>query len=120
MIAGGNATVMVADLDRAVAFYTRVLGLELLTRSGSDWAEVTTGGLTIGLHLAGHGAKPGTPGSISIGLVVDQPIEQVMATLRQRGVRFHGPVVEGGAVKLAFFADPDGSALYLCEVDHAG
>jgi catechol 2,3-dioxygenase-like lactoylglutathione lyase family enzyme len=29
MIAGGNATVMVADMDRAVAFYTRVLGLEL-------------------------------------------------------------------------------------------
>ena len=55
MIAGGHATVMVADMDRAVAVYTRVLGLELLTRSGSDWAEVTTSGLTIGLHLAGHG-----------------------------------------------------------------
>jgi len=41
-----------------------------------------------------------------------------MATRCQRGVRFHGPVVEGGAVRLAVFADPDGSVRYLCEVEH--
>ncbi len=35
MITGGNATVMVSDMDRAVDFYTRVLGLELRTSSAT-------------------------------------------------------------------------------------
>ena len=83
MIAGGNAAVMVADMDRAVAFPTRVLGLEILTRSGSDWAEVTTSGRTDRPPPRGPRGRASTPGSISIGLAV--------------------------------FADPDGSASYLCE-----
>ncbi len=118
MIASGNATVMVSDMDRAVDFYTRILGLKLAARVGSDWAEVETPGLTLGLHPAGDGPKPGTPGSISIGLVVEGSIETAMGTLEQRGVRFHGPVLDSDAVKLAFFGDPDGNALYLCEVKH--
>jgi hypothetical protein len=37
-------------------------------------------------------------------------------TPEQRGVTFHGPVVdEGGGLALAFFADPDGNPLYLAE-----
>ncbi len=116
MITGGNATVMVSDMDRAVDFYTRVLGLELRTRVGADWAEVEAPGLVIGLHPAGHGPKPGTAGAISIGFDVDGPIERAMSTLAQRGVRFRGPVVDNDPVKLAFFGDPDGNPLYLCEV----
>jgi catechol 2,3-dioxygenase-like lactoylglutathione lyase family enzyme len=118
MITSGNATVMVSDMDRAVDFYTRVLGLKLMTRAGSDWAEVETPGLTIGLHRAGHGPKPGIQGAISIGFDVAGSIETAMATLRERGVRFQGPVVDNEPVRLAFFGDPDGNALYLCEVKH--
>ncbi len=118
MIASGNATVMVSDMDRAIDFYTRVLGLKLTTRVGSDWAEVETPGLAIGLHPAGHGPKPGTAGAISLGFDVEGSIETAMRTLEQRGVRFQGPVVDNDPVKLAFFGDPDGNPLYLCEVKH--
>ena len=123
MIAGGNATVMVSDFDRAVEFYTKTLGLRLTSRFGNEWAEVEAGpGLTIGLHPAGHGPKPGTAGAISIGLTVKGPIEDAVGTLRSRGVAFHGPVLDRPeeGIKLAFFGDPDGNALYLCEVTSHG
>lgn len=45
-----------------------------------------------------------------------------MPALQQKGVSFReekgGPVVDDGPVKLAFFSDPDGNDLYLCEVVH--
>ncbi|MCU1262991.1 MAG: hypothetical protein JWO80_5876 [Bryobacterales bacterium] len=34
MISGGNATVFVSNMDRAVEFYTGVLGLKLTNRFG--------------------------------------------------------------------------------------
>ncbi len=59
------------------------------------------------------------PGLIQVGLNVCKPLAQVVETLQSRGVRFQqhgkGPIVDDGAVKLAFFSDPDGTALYLCE-----
>ena len=118
MIAGGNATLLVADLDRAVRFYVETLGFKLRVRHGPHWGEVDAGGgLILGLHLAPEqrGPRPGAQGSISIGLEVNQPIAEVVQVLSNRGVVFHGPVREDGAVKLAFFADPDGNSLYLAE-----
>lgn len=117
MIAGGNATLLVADLDRALRFYVETLGFKLRVRASDDWAEVDAGGgLVLGLHRAGgEGARPGVRGSISVGLDVNQPIAEVVEVLSNRGVQFHGLVREEGAVKLAFFGDPDGNALYLVE-----
>ena len=119
MIRGGTATIYVSDMDRAVRFYTEALGLELLFRAGNEWASVDAGdGLVLGLHpQSPRGPRPGTSGSISVGLGVTAPIEEVVATLETRGVRFRGPA-QGDAkapVKLAFFGEPDGNDLYLCE-----
>ena len=51
MVTGGNATIIVSNMDRAVQFYTEVLGLKLTNRFGDHWATVDAGkGLTIGLH----------------------------------------------------------------------
>jgi catechol 2,3-dioxygenase-like lactoylglutathione lyase family enzyme len=117
MISGGNATLLVSDMDRAVRFYVETLGFKLRARFGDDWAEVDAGGgLVLGLHRArANGPKAGSGGSISIGLDVNQPIAEVVAVLANRGVEFHGSVKEDGPVKLAFFGDPDGNALYLAE-----
>jgi catechol 2,3-dioxygenase-like lactoylglutathione lyase family enzyme len=114
---GGNATILVSDMDRAVAFYVETLGLALVYRTGGDWASIDAGGgFGIGLHSARHGGpQPGTGGSITVGLTVAGPIEEVVATLQARGVPFHGPLLDQGFVKLAFFTDPDGNALYLSE-----
>ncbi len=119
MIRSGNVTVMVADFERGLRFYTETLGLRVATRFGNDWAEVETSGLTVGLHPKGKGASPpAAPDAVSIGLEVDS-IEAAMKMLGAKGVRFDGGPVDDGMVRLAFFTDPDGTPLYLCEVKRA-
>ena len=118
MINGGNVTVYVADMDRAVAFYRDALGLTLAFRAGNEWASIDAGGcLQLGLHPAGpRTPAAGHAGAITVGLAVDEPIERVVSVLQDRGVAFRGPVVDdGGRLKLAFFTDPDGNELYLAE-----
>lgn len=115
MIRGGNATIYVSDMDRSVSFYTDTLGLSLVYRAGDHWASIEAGdGFQLGLHPASpHLPPPGTPGSITVGLAVDEPIESVVSTLRDRGVDVYGSVADGGRVTLAYLRDPDGNELYL-------
>lgn len=101
MFNGGNVTVMVTDMDRAVGFYTGVLGLELKVRYGNGYAEVLAGpGLTIALHMAGpraggnasDGSASGA--AVSIGLMTTVPLEEVIEQLGGQGVTFKGPIVD--------------------------
>ncbi len=120
---GGNASIYVSDMDRAIAFYTAALGLKLRTRVGEDWAEIEAGnGLVIGLHPARPPATPaaGTAGAINIELAVTQPLEDVVATLSGRGVPFNGPILNYENVRLASLSDPDGNALLLAQVLNSG
>lgn len=119
MIEGGTPTIYVSDMDRAVEFYTAVLGLRLESRYGNEWASVDAGkGMTIGLHPAAERmGAPGTLGSINIGFNVTESLDEVVRTLESRGVTFDGPISgdANGSIRLAFFGDPDGNSLYLCE-----
>ena len=36
MVSGGNATIIVQDMDRSIRFYIEVLGLKLTNRFGND------------------------------------------------------------------------------------
>ena len=119
MLKGGNATIYVSDMDRAVTFYTETLGLRLTFRAGDHWAGIDAGdGLQLGLHPASSGGPaPGTAGAVTVGFAVDEPIEHVVSVLESRGVAVQGPVVDAeGRLKLAFFADPDGNPLYMAEL----
>jgi catechol 2,3-dioxygenase-like lactoylglutathione lyase family enzyme len=124
MFSSGNVTIHVSDMDRAVRFYTEVLGLKLAYRFGDHWASVQVGNtLTIGLH-------PGTAqpaggirgGAMSIGLELAGSIEEAMRTLEAKGVKFDGLADDGKAGKFAGFTDPDGNQLYLAELNwsHVG
>jgi len=117
MINGGNCTVFVSNMDRAVDFYTNVLGLKMLRRFDDHWAEVEAGpGLVLGLHPATDKAPaPGTLGSIQIGLGVSEPLETVMSTLSERGVKFASPIVTDDPGRFVFLEDPDGHVIYLWE-----
>ncbi len=117
MITGGNATVMVSNMDDAVRFYTEVLGLTLVNRFDDAWATVDAGkGLTIGLHPASlKYAAPGTKGSVMLGLEIDEPIETVIERLTGKGVVFNESVVKTDAGKFVHFEDPDGNEMYLWE-----
>ena len=116
MFLSGNVTVMVSDMDRAVKFYTQALGFRLATRYENEWAQVEAAGLTIGLHPIGRKTERAAgQGGLSIGLQVDR-LGPVIETLKVRGVQFQPQFVEDRGIKLAFFSDPDGNPLYLCQV----
>lgn len=118
---GGMATIYITDMDRAVRFYTETLGLKLQHRAGDHFATIDAGGLRIGLHpQEPHTPLPGTNGSIQIGLNVARPIEEVVDELKRRGVKFRGSIIDDDPVKIAFFGDPDGNDLYLCQYSGPG
>jgi predicted enzyme related to lactoylglutathione lyase len=119
MISSGNVTITVSDMDRAVRFYTEVLGLRLAYRFGDHWAAVEVGkGLTIGLHPGRpQGAPVGRP-TMSIGLELSgETIREAIERLEARGVVFQGMVNEGKSGSFAGFSDPDGNSLYLAELN---
>lgn len=118
MFSGGNVTVYVADMDRAVRFYSETLGLKLAYRFGDHWASIEAGrGLTIGLHPASAQSPAGRRGSMAIGLQLTGSIQEAVAKLKAKGVQFQGDVVnEGKAGSFIGFEDPDGNQLYLAEV----
>ena len=119
MFSSGNVTVYVTNMDRAVRFYTEVLGLKLAYRFGDHWASVELGkGLTIGLHPATQTPQTASNKSgMSIGLELSGSIDEAVQKLEARGVRFLSRVDEGKAGKFAHFQDPDGNSLYLAQLD---
>ena len=117
MIDGGSVTIYVSDMERAIGFYTQTLGLKLKYRGGPGYAAIDAGkGLELGLHVPHPGGpQAGQSGGTQVGFLVSQPIDQVVATLRSRGVEVDGPRPGGGPITIAFLADPDGNPLHLVE-----
>jgi catechol 2,3-dioxygenase-like lactoylglutathione lyase family enzyme len=115
-----NVTIMVADMDRSVDFYTRGLQLTPGPRFGNEWAQVEGPGLTIGLHPRREGAAgAGTNAeSLSIGFQV-KDLDAAVAELRQRGVPIDEAAIrDGGVDRIVNFTDPDGTPLYLIQLTY--
>ena len=111
MIKEANVTIMVSDMNKAVDFYTKTLGLKLKARYGSEFAQVEAPGTTIALHPSKskmHGSE-----SMSVGFSVDS-LDKAMAELKSKGVLF-SRVSNDSQVRLAFFTDPDGNPFYLSQ-----
>lgn len=113
----------VASIDRTVAFYTDVLGMQAVTFSGGRTA-LEFGAHKINLHQAGaefvpHARKP-EPGSADICLIVEN-ISDALAQVQAKEVDvFEGPVARTGArgpITSIYFRDPDGNLIELAEYD---
>src|SRR6202035_1696975 len=84
----GHVHLKVADLDRALAFYTRVLGFELMQRYGRQAAFVSAGGyhhhigLTTGESRGGTPPPPGTTGLYHVAILYPTRAD-LAAALRQ-------------------------------------
>ena len=117
LIKGGHPTIYVTDMDRAIAFYTETLGLNLAFRAGDHYAEIDAGdGLTLGLHPVGQDSPtPGAHGAITVTLGVTGSLEDVVRKLEQSGVRFQTAIKSDGPVRIVGFEDSDGNAMWLCE-----
>jgi catechol 2,3-dioxygenase-like lactoylglutathione lyase family enzyme len=113
-----NVRYMVNDVDASIAFYTKLLGFELLTSAAPAFADVKRGNLR--LLLAGptssagrpmpDGTKPGPGGWNRIHLVVDD-IDGEVAQLRSAGARFRNDIVEGPGGKQILLQDPSGNVV---------
>lgn len=108
-------TIFVADMDRAVHFYTEVLGCKLEERYGNEWAQLKTDGATLGLHPASPENPAGVKGSIQLGIEVRDSIHDRVEQMKSKGVKFLGPVRDDDQILFASFTDPDGNPLYLAQ-----
>ncbi|MGW5369766.1 VOC family protein [Streptomyces sp. NPDC004009] len=110
----------VADIERTIDFYRRVLGMRPVAL-GEGRRALAFGTSRINLHRAGrellpHATHP-TPGSADLCLVTDVPQEQVLAHLTACGVPvLEGPVPRTGAqgpVTSTYLRDPDGNLVEI-------
>lgn len=110
LIQSCNITVMVTNLDTAIAFYTETLGLTLKNRFGNHWADVEGPGITIGLHPTQKEINRGE--NLQIGFRVTD-LEEAITALENRGIQFKKN--KNDQVRIAFFNDPDNNTLYLVQ-----
>jgi catechol 2,3-dioxygenase-like lactoylglutathione lyase family enzyme len=104
----------VASIDVTVDFYTRVLGMQVVT-FGAGRTALTFGTSKINLHEAGREFEPKarrpTPGSADLCLVVSEDIPLVLAELAAAGLPIEeGPVERTGALgpmTSCYLRDPD-------------
>ena len=104
----------VADIDRTCAFYTRVLGMEVV-KFGEGRTALKFGRQKVNLHAADNipslvADKP-TPGSADLCFIAATPLAEVAAHLESCGV----PIVAGpgpragavGTIQSVYLRDPD-------------
>jgi catechol 2,3-dioxygenase-like lactoylglutathione lyase family enzyme len=131
--------ISVSDLDRSIAFYRDMFGLEPLMEimpfGGESFeAIMDIPGVTGRMCMIGKGSTnlelfefdgakardPAYPvsdhGISHFGIFVDD-IAETYAKLRAAGVRIHSPVITfmGGGMKAAYCRDPDGNVFEIME-----
>jgi catechol 2,3-dioxygenase-like lactoylglutathione lyase family enzyme len=115
-----NVRYMVDDVDQAIAFYTGLLGFEVLNNFSPAFADVRRGNLR--LLLAGpsssagrpmpDGRKPEPGGWNRIHFIVDD-IDTEVTRLRGEGATFRNSVVDGPGGKQILLEDPSDNVVEL-------
>lgn len=108
----------VADITVTCDFYSRVLGMSIVT-FGARRKALTFGVQKINLHEVGKEFEPKaarpTPGSADLCLISAVPISEVLSHLRECSVPvLEGPVARTGAtgpIMSVYFRDPDSNLI---------
>ena len=116
----GHVHLKVADLDRALLFYTKALGFSLTARIGDQAAFLSAGGYHhhIGLNTwESKGGRPAAPGStglyhFAIRYPARRDLADVLQHLAQAGVQLDG-ASDHGVSEALYLHDPDGNGLEL-------
>lgn len=115
-----NVRYMVHDVDEAVAFYTTILGFDVLNNFAPAFADVARGNLRLLLSgptsSAGRpmpdGTTPGPGGWNRIHLIVDDVAAEV-ARLDEAGAQFRNEIINGPGGKQVLLLDPSGNVVEL-------
>ncbi len=110
----------VSSIEVTCDFYTRVLGMALVT-FGNGRKALQFGAQKINLHEAGKEFEPKaqhpTPGSADLCFVTSLPLQEVLAHVQACGVSIiEGPVRRTGAVgemESIYLRDPDGNLIEI-------
>lgn len=116
----GHIHLKVADLDRAVAFYSGVLGFEVVSRMGTSAAFLSAGGYHhhIGLNTwESRNGKPPAPGTTGLyHVAIRYPdrasLADALRRLTNAKVKLQG-ASDHGVSEALYLADPDGNGLEL-------
>ncbi|MEH6625264.1 MAG: VOC family protein [Motiliproteus sp.] len=108
----------VANIDRSVAFYCRVLGMEKIV-FGADRIALAFGQQKINLHQQGQEFEPkaqrAMPGSADLCFITETDLETAMDQVASLDVNIiEGPVTRTGAlgpITSFYFRDPDGNLI---------
>lgn len=110
----------VADIETTCAFYSRVLGMQVVT-FGAGRKALQFGQQKINLHEVGKEFEPKaarpTPGSADLCFISAAPLNDVIAHLEVCDVRIvDGPVQRTGAmgaIESVYFRDPDDNLIEI-------
>ncbi len=116
----GHVHLKVSDLDRAIAFYSGVLGFELTQRMGRSAAFLSAGGYHhhIGLNTwesqGGAAPAPGTTGLYHFAIRYPDraALGDALRRLRDAGIPLDG-ASDHGVSEALYLRDPDGNGLEL-------
>ncbi len=116
----GHVHLKVADLDRAIAFYSGVLGFELQQKYGDQAAFLSAGGYHhhIGLNTwESRGGRPPAPGTTGLyHTAFLYPTRADLADALRRliaaGIRLEG-ASDHGVSQALYLSDPDGNGVEL-------
>ena len=110
----------VEDIESACEFYSKVLGMEIVT-FGEGRRALVFGDQKINLHESGKEFEPKalkpTPGSTDLCFITNVSLEYVKKHLESMGVNvIEGPVKRTGAcgvINSVYIKDPDGNLIEL-------
>ena len=116
----GHVHLKVADLERAVAFYSGVLGFDVVDRMGPQAAFLSAGGYHhhIGLNTwESRGGRPPSPGSTGLYHVAirypDRPaLADALRRLADAGIALDG-AADHGVSEALYLRDPDENGIEL-------
>ncbi|MFD0857772.1 VOC family protein [Roseovarius aquimarinus] len=116
----GHAHLMVADLERAVAFYRDVIGMRVTARYGDAAAFLAFGEYHHDLGLNTWHSRGGTPppeghtGLYHVAFLLPdrRALGRVIARLRAAGHALSG-AADHGVSEAVYLSDPDGNGLEL-------
>ena len=117
----------VRDIAATCDFYSRLLGMEVVTFAGGRKA-LRFGSQKINLHQVGKELAPNAqvpaPGSGDFCLITSVPVHEVITHLKSCGVEpLEGPVPKTGAlgpIESVYFRDPDGNMVEVSNYPGSG
>ena len=112
------ANLAVKDLEVAKKFYEGTLGLKPVAAEGHELIVFRSGNSTLNVYRSKYA---GTNQATAVTWVVGDQVENVVKSLKAKGVKFEhydlpgmtrmGDIHVGGDMKVAWFKDPDGNIL---------